>query len=85
MRTKPTNTVTERVLLRVLAVERRRNAQKRASEKWQAKNTKVVSTKVRKQTAEQFKALCEKNNTTRHIALKNYVEKAVALQKIVIE
>lgn len=70
-------TETERALLSVLKQERRRTAQKRATQKYDKREMFVCSAKVRRADAIAFKRLCDEEKTTKHAAIKGYIERAV--------
>lgn len=50
-----------------------RESQKRASLKWDKENMTVLSCKIRKDQAAEFKAYCENQGSTSNTLLKNFV------------
>lgn len=70
-------TETEQALVAVLRQERRRKAQERARRRYDLKEMLVCSAKVRRADATAFKRLCDENRTTKHAAIKAYIERAV--------
>ena len=53
-------------------------AQKRARNKWDAGNMKLVGVKMRRDLAEEFEACCNRNGTNRNAVLLAYVREYVA-------
>ncbi len=49
-------------------------ARKRANRKWDEKNIRTISTKIRTETAEQFKRYAEEHNTTVSRILSDYIK-----------
>ena len=70
-------TETEKALLSVLRMERRRQAQKKATKKYDKKMLIVCSAKIKRSDERAFRKLCEAENTTKHAAIKAYIERAV--------
>ena len=56
------------------------DSQKKASAKWDKENMTVLACKVKRETAEQFKAACAANGTTSNAvlqqAVRNYLDKS---------
>lgn len=56
------------------------DSQKKASAKWDKENMTVLACKVKRETAERFKAACAANGTTSNAvlqqAVKNYLDNA---------
>ena len=56
------------------------DSQKKASAKWDKENMTVLACKVKRETAEQFKAACAANGTTSNAvlqqAIRNYLDKS---------
>ena len=56
------------------------DTQKKASAKWDKENMTVQASKVKRETAEQFKAACAANGTTSNAvlqqAVRNYLDKS---------
>lgn len=56
------------------------DSQKKASAKWDKENMTVLACKVKRETAEQFKAACAANDTTSNAvlqqAVRNYLDKS---------
>lgn len=61
----------------MLRQERRRKAQERARKRYDKKEMVVCSAKIRRADAIAFKRLCDENKTTKHAAIKEYIERAV--------
>ena len=61
------------------------NAQKKASAKWDKENMVVLACKVKRETAEQFKAACAAQGTTSNAvlqqAVKAFLDKRPALEQ----
>ena len=49
-------------------------AQRRATDKWQAKNLTNIAARVRRETAEEFKAAAQAAGTTPNALLKGFIE-----------
>ena len=54
------------------------DAQKRAQNKWDQANMKMVAVKLRKEEAEEFEACCTRNGTTRMAVLRQAVRAYIA-------
>lgn len=67
----------ERAIIAVLRKERRRKAKERARRRYDKKEMIVCSAKVRRADAIEFKRICDEEKTTKHAAIKAYIERAV--------
>lgn len=70
-------TETERALIKALKMERRRQAQRRATKKYDKKTLIVCSAKIKRADEKAFRELCDAARTTKHAAIKGYIERAV--------
>ena len=57
------------------------DSQRAANVKWDAANMKTVSTRIRVETMEEFRAACERNNKTMHQAIKEFIENYISENK----
>ena len=70
-------TETERALIAALKMERRRQAQKKAIKKYDKRMMVVCSAKIKRADERAFRDICEAEHTTKHAAIKAYIERAV--------
>lgn len=70
-------TETEQALIAVLRMERRRRAQRMAIRKYDKEKMVVCSAKIKRADERVFRSLCEAEHTTKHAAIKGYIERAV--------
>ena len=57
------------------------DSRKAANVRWDSENMKTVSTRIRVETMEEFRAACTKNNKTMHQAIKEFIESYIADNK----
>lgn len=57
------------------------DAKRRADNKWDAENMKIVSCKIRKEKAERFRAACVLNGTTPSSVLRECIDEYLKEQK----
>lgn len=56
-------------------------SQKAAAVRWDSENMRTVSTRMRVETVEEFRAACAKNNKTMHQAIKEFIESYISDNK----
>jgi len=57
------------------------DSRKAANRKWDAENMKLVATRLRVETAEEFARLCKANGDTMHSVLKKAIEDYISEHK----